>query len=414
MKSSITTKITIIFAIAFTLVCVLFLTLARIERDHAIEKVRDRQISATNYLLSLYEKSKLPQDFNHYFRNFGFESVSSNMLAAAVLSKGEVQFQRHTPVGTVRSIFYDGRLYLQIQNVSFSLLLESNDTKSIYDPLLVGFLISSLFLITFYVSVIRSLSPLKKLNSDIRKFASGNMEVEICLPNAKNKDEIGQVAYEFNNAVGKIKELIHSRQLFLRAIMHELKTPIGKGRIVSEMIANETQKSRLISVFERLDMLINEFGKVEQLLSKSYSLEYQECHFSLILEQTIDLLMLENFDERVKCDIKDDVLLYVDFQLFSLMLKNLIDNALKYADDKKAIVECQSDKIIVKNHGKALEYDIEHYKQAFVRGATSSKTTSGMGLGLYIIEQICDMHKFSLCYEYKDGFHCFIVKTQKI
>ena len=36
-----------------------------------------------------------------------------------------------------------------------------------------------------------------------------------------------------------------SRQLFLRTIMHELKTPIGKGRIVSEMIEDDTQKEQI-------------------------------------------------------------------------------------------------------------------------------------------------------------------------
>lgn len=416
MKNSITTKITIIFAIAFSLVCILFLTFAKVEREHAIEKVRDKQISAINYLLALYERANPPQDLSHYFRNFGLEYVGSKNLILSVTQKGEVQFSKQTPLGMIQSIMYDSKLYLQIKNNSFQLLLESSDIKSIYDPLLVGFLISSILLITFYISVLRSLLPLKKLNSDIRKFASGNMDVAICSPTytIQQQDEIGRVAYEFNNAVCKIKELIHSRQLFLRAIMHELKTPIGKGRIVSEMIANETQKTRLVSVFERLDMLINEFGKVEQLLSKSYSLEYQECHFSLILEQVSDMLMLENFQDKVEVDIKDDILIKVDFQLFSLALKNLIDNALKYADNKRAILVCDSDGIVVKNLGKKLEYSIEHYKQAFVRGATSAKTTSGMGLGLYIIEQICDMHKFSLKYEYEDGFHCFSIKTNKI
>ena len=112
--------------------------------------------------------------------------------------------------------------------------------------------------------------------------------------------------------------------------------------IVSEMVANETQKMRLINVFERLEMLINEFSKVEQLLSKSYALNYQECHFSLILEQVQDMLMLDKFEERVSCDIRDDVILRVDFQLFSLAIKNLVDNALKYAEDKKAILICDS------------------------------------------------------------------------
>ena len=407
MKYSITTKITIIFAIAFSLMCLLFVTFANIQQESALEKLKDKQISAMNYLVALYERGNPPRDLEHYFKNFNLEYVGNKNLATSVTSSGNAIFTQHTPLGMMQSVNYKGDLYLLIKNPSFMLLLESNDARHVNDPLWVAFLIISALLISLYVSVLRSLLPLRRLSKDIRKFASGNMEMAMTARlNENEQDEIGQVAVEFDNAVCKIRELIRSRQLFLRAIMHELKTPIGKGRIVSEMVANDTQKMRLINVFERLEMLINEFSKVEQLLSKSYALNYQECHFSLILEQVQDMLMLDKFEERVSCDIRDDVLLRVDFQLFSLAIKNLIDNALKYAEDKKAILICDSEFIVVKNLGKKLNHPIDYYKQAFVRGDKVS-AGSGMGLGLYIIEQICQMQKFELVYDYEDGYHVF-------
>ncbi|WP_103567636.1 ArsS family sensor histidine kinase [Campylobacter concisus] len=407
MKYSITTKITIIFAIAFSLMCLLFVTFANIQQESALEKLKDKQISAMNYLVALYERGNPPRDLEHYFKNFNLEYVGNKNLATSVTTSGNAIFTQHTPLGMMQSVNYKGDLYLLIKNPSFQLLLESNDARHVNDPLWVAFLIISALLISLYVSVLRSLLPLRRLSKDIRKFASGNMEMAMTARlNENEQDEIGQVAVEFDNAVCKIRELIRSRQLFLRAIMHELKTPIGKGRIVSEMVANDTQKMRLINVFERLEMLINEFSKVEQLLSKSYALNYQECHFSLILEQVQDMLMLDKFEERVSCDIRDDVILRVDFQLFSLAIKNLIDNALKYAEDKKAILICDSEFIVVKNLGKKLNHPIDYYKQAFVRGDKVS-AGSGMGLGLYIIEQICQMQKFELVYDYEDGYHVF-------
>jgi len=370
MKYSITTKITIIFAIAFSLMCLLFVTFANIQQESALEKLKDKQISAMNYLVALYERGNPPRDLEHYFKNFNLEYVGNKNLATSVTTSGNAIFTQHTPLGMMQSVNYKGDLYLLIKNPSFMLLLESNDARHVNDPLWVAFLIISALLISLYVSVLRSLLPLRRLSKDIRKFASGNMEMAMTARlNENEQDEIGQVAVEFDNAVCKIRELIRSRQLFLRAIMHELKTPIGKGRIVSEMVANDTQKMRLINVFERLEMLINEFSKVEQLLSKSYALNYQECHFSLILEQVQDMLMLDKFEERVSCDIRDDVILRVDFQLFSLAIKNLIDNALKYAEDKKAILICDSEFIAV--------------------------------------EQICQMQKFELAYDYEDGYHVF-------
>ncbi|MBR8462440.1 HAMP domain-containing histidine kinase [Campylobacter sp. faydin G-24] len=412
MRYSITTKITIIFSIAFSLVCLLFLTFAGIQRDNALERLRDKQISAINYLLTLYERANPPRDLGDYFKNFNLEYVGNKNLATSVVNEGNSVFAHSTPLGLVQSLKYKDDLYLLIKNPSFQLLLESNEARHINDPIWIAFFIVSALLISLYVSVLRNLFPLRKLSKDIKRFASGNMDVAICnITNIKAQDEIGQVAAEFDNAVCQIRDLIRSRQLFLRAIMHELKTPIGKGRIVSEMIQNETQKTRLINVFERLEMLINEFSKVEQLLSKSYALNYEEYHFSLILEQVQDMLMLDKFEERVSVDIKDDVILRVDFQLFSLAIKNLIDNALKYSDDKKAELICDNNAIIIKNLGKELSHPISYYKQAFVRGDKNS--SSGMGLGLYIIEQICAMQKFELKYSYENGYHCFKIVMPK-
>ncbi len=408
MRYSLTTKITVVFALAFSLICILFYTFANIQLDNALEKIKNKQLNAINYLIASYEKSNPPSDLTIYFRNFGLTYVKSDKTVANVLSGGKTVFAKQTQLGLFQSLLFQDSLYLQIKNPSFQILLESDDTKNINDPIWVGFILTSALLISLYVSVINSLMPLKKLSSDIRKFGAGNMDVNIAKPDSN--DEIAKVAIEFDAAASKIRELLRSRQLFLRTIMHELKTPIGKGRIVSEMVQNETHKSRLIAIFERLDMLINEFGKIEQLLSKNYALNYQESYFSNILEQARDMLMLDKFEEKVSVDIRQDILLRVDFGLFSLAIKNLIDNALKYADDKKAQVICDKDGIVVRNLGKPLQNPIEYYLQAFIR--EKGNKSGGMGLGLYIIDHICQMHKFSLKYSYEDGYHTFKICTK--
>ena len=408
MRYSLTTKISVVFALAFSLVCILFYTFANIQLDNALEKIKNKQLNAINYLIASYEKSNPPSDLTIYFRNFGLTYVKSDKTVTNVISTGKTVFAKQTQLGLFQSLLFQDSLYLQIKNPSFQILLESDDTKNINDPIWVGFILTSALLISLYVSVINSLMPLKKLSSDIRKFGAGNMDVNIAKPDSN--DEIAKVAIEFDAAASKIRELLRSRQLFLRTIMHELKTPIGKGRIVSEMVQNETHKSRLIAIFERLDMLINEFGKIEQLLSKNYALNYQESYFSNILEQARDMLMLDKFEEKVSVDIRRDILLRVDFGLFSLAIKNLIDNALKYADDKKAQVICDKDGIVVRNLGKPLQNPIEYYLQAFIR--EKGNKSGGMGLGLYIIDHICQMHKFSLKYSYEDGYHAFKICTK--
>ncbi|NLK67138.1 MAG: HAMP domain-containing histidine kinase [Campylobacteraceae bacterium] len=405
MRYSLNTKISVVFAIAFGLVCLLFLTFGKIQINQALDRMTFSQVNSINYLLNLYEKATPPTDIEEYFQNFGLVIAKDKNLVSNVLTSGDVVFTQTTPLGELTSLKYQNTLFLHIENPAFNVTFESLGSRNLNDPLWLGFFITIILLGSLYYSVLKSLAPLKTLNSNIQKFAAGNLE----MPSLKveGNDEIAEVAKEFDKAVLKIDELVRSRQLFLRTIMHELKTPIGKGRIVAEMIQSETQKARLINIFERLEILINEFAKIEQLLSRSYSINYQEYHFSLIVEQAKDLMMLDDWDKKVEIEYIDDPVINVDFQMFSLAIKNLIDNALKYSSDNRVKITSSSEQITVSNKGKALPMSIDHYKQAFVRDR--GETKSGMGLGLYIIDKICSMHKFHLDYNYCQDTHNFYI-----
>lgn len=405
MMRSLTTKITIIFCIAFSVVCLLFLTFADISHNVLTEKTKDRQISATNYLINLYLKGELPENLEKYFQSFGLRYLKNDKLQQEILQDGHQIFAIPSDLGIFESIEYNKALYLYVKNPAFSVMMESSDDKNIGESLWIGFILSATVVISLYISVIKNISPLKRLSKNIHKFSAGNLDVK-CLE-IDCDDEIADLGREFDKAVCKIRELIKSRQLFLRTIMHELKTPIGKGRIVAEMIGDEKQKSRLIQIFERLELLINEFAKIEQLISKSYSINFAQYHISEILDQAVDMLMLEKPFEKISLNFTQNLILNVDFSLFSLAIKNLLDNALKYSKDGKVIVEVCENCIIVKNLGDKLERPIDYYKQAFIRPKNNS--VAGMGLGLYIIDQICLMNKFRLDYKYCEGFHQFII-----
>ena len=406
MKISLKTKITTIFVAGFIIISLLFYLLSYLAHEQFVNKIRTNQLNAINWLVSLYQKSTLPDNWDEYFKNFDLTYVKNKELRNNLLSEAVSINSNETPLGVVEMIEYEGEPYLKLRNKGVIILLESTQ-KSSKEDVFFGYLLTIILLGGFYVSIYGSLAPLRRLKADIKRFANGDMDAMCQINVPKGEDEIEQISYEFNKATCKIKDLLVSRQLFLRTIMHELKTPIGKGRIMAEMLENESHKTRLISVFERLNMLINEFSKIEQLISKSYALNYEEYHFSLILEQVSDLLMLDNFEKFISVKLEGDPILRVDFQLFSLAIKNLLDNALKYSSDKKAILEVYDDMLCIKNAGKPLEHKIEHYLQAFVR--EKSQNVAGMGLGLYIIDTICAMHKFGLKYKYIDGYHCFYV-----
>ena len=193
----------------------------------------------------------------------------------------------------------------------------------------------------------KSLLPLATLKSQIQTFSKGDLDIEC---KSDKEDEIAEVANEFDHAVTMIRELLHSRQLFLRAIMHELKTPIAKGRLVSEMLEDEKNKARMHSIFERLNLLIDEFAKIEKITSKNFDLTIKPYKMSDLLEASEDMLMIENPKRFITTKIVQDYSVDVDFELFTLVVKNLLDNGIKYSTDKQITVIIEDNKLKIMNH----------------------------------------------------------------
>ena len=404
IKHSLLNKISAIFFLSLVLLSMFFALLLEHQSDKNLETMKQRQIQSVNYLLVMYRNNVQPQDIEEYFNNFGLKKVTSKPLQDSVLERGIVIFQKLSPISRFSSIVYNDRYYLFIDNFESSVLLESQDHKNFNETLWIAFIIALLLLLYMYVSIFKSLAPLKTLSGQIRQFASGDLSIEC---KSASKDEIGKVANEFDRAVKKIRDLIQSRQLFLRTIMHELKTPIGKGRIVAEMLEDEIAKKRLIGVFGRLEMLIVEFSKIEQITSQRYEMNLQTYSLIYIIEHAIDLLMLDEQkrEEYIRVDGEFDIDVNVDFDLMALAIKNLIDNALKHSQTKSVLVKQEGQTLIVANHGEPLKMAIEEYFQPFVSG--SKACGSSLGLGLYIVKNIVSQHGLDIVYEYADGMHHF-------
>lgn len=203
---------------------------------------------------------------------------------------------------------------------------------------------------------------------------------------------------------------LKSRQLFLRTVMHELKTPIAKGRIVGELIDDEKQKNRIIDIFEKLNFLIDDFAKVEQIVSNNYTPNIYSFPIKTVVEKSIDMLMLEN-SENIVCENISAKNIDVDIELFAMALKNLIDNAIKYSTDSRVIIKEKDNSILIISSGKKLQKPLLEYFKPF-HNDTKFKN-HGMGLGLYIVNSILQMHNMSLEYEYFDNKNIFKIILEK-
>jgi len=392
--NSLRTKITLIFLITFLMILALIPIYIEYEKKELYRKIQTRYEHIAHYVSTHY---LLEDEISPYIEGLNFQKIQNkqNILKNLTLPMDGRDF--HLILYKHQYYFY---LNTPIYRLLYKDLQENSNNRIIY---LLFFLIL-LILLGIYAWLIQSINPLYELKNNIVKFAQGELNISCA---STKKDEIAEVANEFDKAVKQIDLLLQSRQLFLRTIMHELKTPIAKGRIVSELIEEEKQKERLIFIFEKLNFLISDFAKVEEIVSHNCDLNLQKQSIEALVSSAIEMLMLDNSQEKIHLNLLKGTSINADFSLLSMVIKNLIDNGLKYSSNKRVKIIEQTQQLSICSKGDPLRQALENYFKPFHNEADISK--QGMGLGLYIIKSVLDMHEMQLKYSYNEGINIFTI-----
>lgn len=268
-------------------------------------------------------------------------------------------------------------------------------------------LVVNIVMTAFFIAVLRKLLKLRNLKNFIRKAGETDKLEPIKI---EANDEIGQIASEFNATMQKINTIKEARALFLRNILHEFRNPIMRGRIMADIIAELLQddkfKNRLKQIFIRLEIILGEVVKVEKLVSNEWGLKKNKHRVIDIIDHSIDLLLLKD-TSRIEVRVNNEInAVEVDFELYATGVKNLIDNALKYSSGK-VLVSIDKNTVCISSIGDKLEAERLDFERAFNRRVEASN--SGLGLGLYIANQIFKKHGHTLKYKYEDGKNNFLI-----
>jgi len=405
---SIYNKIRIIFLVAVLFTTAFFGSFFYIQKNDYIRQIQKRYIQ-TAFYINRYLRQNRNQtiklslkdpNLKLFLKESDFTIVRNPKRIKQILKNSHIVFKRKVMQSTVKIVGLKGTMHLFLKNPHFRILLRDKQNVSFPWYTLFWYLSALAFLTLLYWWLIRSLNPLKTLQLQIHKVAQGDLSVSV---KSNKQDEIAQVANTFDDALRKLESLIHSRQLFLRSIMHELKTPIAKGRLLNAFLENDKYKEGYDMIFERLELLLEEFSKIEQMLSSSYEAKLAQYSALDIVEQALELMILDEDEiaQKVTLTQTANYKIHTDFELLALAIKNLIDNAITYAPDHKVSIHIDNTGITISNKGTQFTHTLEPYLKPF------HDQRHGLGLGLYIVQNIIQMLSLDLKYHYEKDQNYF-------
>ncbi|MDD3224019.1 MAG: ATP-binding protein [Clostridium sp.] len=245
-----------------------------------------------------------------------------------------------------------------------------------------------------------------------KKRTSGFKEIKILWPKERNlrirtadiisdSKHIGTVAV-IQDVTG-IKKLENMRTQFVANVSHELKTPLTSIKGFSETIKyveDEKQRIKFLNIIDdevdRLTRLINDTLTLSHIEIES-SMKREEFYVDSEIESVYCLMKNTAKNKNIDISIVKDahVKLLGDRDMFKQMIINLVDNAIKYSEEKDSVYigsQCENNVCVIWVQDTGIGIAKEHQNRIFERfyrvDKARSRAKGGTGLGLAIVKHI--------------------------
>jgi len=324
-----------------------------------------------------------------------------SVLEAIKLNKSGLYRQKTITDFKSSMLELNKKIYFYIQGPFRSILILDEELEPYFYWNLAYAYSTIIFIIMFsFFLILQRLSPLIILRKKIALYGDGDMYVSF---KTIRQDEIALISNELESTRCKINNILESRTLFLRNLMHELKTPIAKGTIATQMLQTPKQIDRFSSIFGRLECLVNEFALIEEVTSLDDRTDFKEYRLVDMIDGAIDIAMVEK--KSISIDVDASVKMMANYRLYTTAIKNMIDNAIKYSPDEYVKILMIDNELSFESKGECLANTLDYYIEPFTKDNPSKNS---FGLGLYLVDSILKAHDKVLAHEYENGVNRFI------
>lgn len=272
-------------------------------------------------------------------------------------------------------------------------------------------------IVIYYFSQRIIIKPLAAINSVAGKIAKGDVGKRVDID---SDDEIGELAKSFNYMADNLEEVENNRREFISNVSHEIRSPITSikgfiGGMLDGVIPREKQNYYLSITYEeiqRLTRLVNDLLDLSAIESGQLRLKIEKLDINEIIRLTVIKFETKIKAKRLKVDVcfgDDSLIVLGDKDRLTQVVTNLLDNAIKYANDGGNVRMCTKVKgekvyVSVSNDGPCISNDdLTHIWDRFYKADKSRTSKVSTGLGLPIARNILTQLEQDIWVENKEN-----------
>ncbi len=253
------------------------------------------------------------------------------------------------------------------------------------------------YLMLGYAAVSWLFKPIRAIRAGAAQIGRGNFAHRI--ENIRG-DQLGDLAGDINTLADDVKSMLDAKRALLLGISHELRTPLSRMNLVLELLDDETARAQLKPEIAEMEKIVGELLEAERLSGRHDTLNRTAVRVGELLDELVDNYFDRDRERIVVDNRAGDATVGLDGARVTLLLKNLVSNALRYSPADSGPVEIEADRdrnslvFRVCDRGPGLtEEQAGRLGEPFYRGDPSrTRETGGTGLGLYLATLVAQAH----------------------
>jgi two-component system sensor histidine kinase CpxA len=258
-------------------------------------------------------------------------------------------------------------------------------------------------------------SPTVALRHATQRLAAGDLSVRVAPKMGRRRDELADLARDFDAMAERIGTLLSTQQRLLSDISHELRSPLARLQLALSLAEREVEKiepNSSANLQNNLERIARETSRLDSLIGQLISLTRFENGQARLKKDHFDLLDLvrvvtddADFEARgqskrvlLQGDESQNYQFFGDYELIRSALENVVRNAIRHTPENSEVV------VTVERNQKAItlgvcdqgsgvaEEHLPHLFEPFFRADDARQHDGGVGLGLAITRRAVESH----------------------